>query len=127
MMAGVELERFRHFLPREQRASGAGKYTGWLSNRRMTRRAFAEAAGIPYPTIKAIETRGAKPRPATLAKIYALQKLIGASAQSELLPPNRAAEKMAARRERERDKWLDSMLAKARKPMSKKAQQHDLF
>jgi transcriptional regulator with XRE-family HTH domain len=116
----LDPDRFRKYLPAEKR------YVGWMG-RKMTRAEYSRASGICIPTLKQIETKGVKPRAVTLKKIEALQKLIGASEQSELLPPNRAAEKLAARRERERDKWLDSMLAKARKPMKKSAKQASIF
>ena len=123
----VELSRFRTYLPREKRTCGGGKYIGWLSGRRMTRKAFAEASGVPMVTLKQIELKGVKPRAKTIAKIEKLMAEVRATEQQEILPPNRAAEKVAARAERERDRWLDSILAKARRPMSKKAKQGGLF
>jgi len=99
----------------------------------MTRRAFAEASGIPVVTLKQIETHGVKPRAVTLAKIYALQKRIGADGQQEILDHKAeraaivAAAKLAAAREKALDKLHDKMLALARKPRKKSARQLSIF
>lgn len=99
----------------------------------MTRRAFAEAAGIPVVTLKAIETRGVKPRPATIAKIEKLMAEIRASEQSELLDDRatraaeKAAAKLAADKQRRLDAMLDRAMRAARRPMKKSAKQGGLF
>lgn len=92
--------------------------------RRVTRAAFARASGICIPTLKQIECRGVTPHPATLAKIEALQKLIGADLQAELLD-GLSAER-DRREEAERDRLLDKMMRRA-KPLKKTARQAGLF
>jgi hypothetical protein len=116
----MQLSRWRSFDPKTKLRSG------WYGRGKMTRKAYAEAVGVSVVVVKAWD-RGAKPRAGSLAKIAALQKLVSADRQCEILPPNRAAEKAAAKAERDRDRWLDKMLAQARKPLSKRARQRDLF
>jgi transcriptional regulator with XRE-family HTH domain len=123
----MEPERFRKYLPAEKR------YVGWMSNRRMTRKAFAAASGVPVVTLKQIELHNVTPRPATLAKIEALQKLIGADRQQEILDgratraAEKAAAKLAAKAEAALDAMLDRAMRAARKPLKKSARQGGLF
>ena len=100
-----------------------------MNGRRMTRKAYAEALGVNVVVVKSWEKRGVKPNAASLAKIAALQKLVGAMNQQEILDgkADRAAARVAAKAARELDRRLDRLLAQARKPLSKKARQRDLF
>ena len=118
----MENERFRFYNLREK------TYVGW-AGRRLTRKAFSEISKIPIPTLKQIETRGVRPRPATLARLAACQVAMGANLQAELLGDAavKSAARAAAKAERERDKWLDKMLRAARRPLSKKAKQGSIF
>ena len=98
----------------------------------MTRKAYAEALGVNVVVVKAWD-RGAKPRAGSLAKIYALQKLVSADGQQEILDDRatriaeKAAAKLAAEKQRALDAMLDRAMRAARKPMKKSARQHDLF
>jgi|GEM_PF-6985715 len=99
----------------------------------MTRAEFSRASGICVPTLKAIETKGVKPRPATIAKIERFMVEIRATEQSELLDDRatriaeKAAAKAAAARAKALDATMDRAMKAARKPLKKSAKQGGLF
>jgi len=122
----MPLKRWRDYDPVTRQRSG------WYGRRKMTRKAYAEALGVNVVVVKSWEMRGCKPSAGSLAKIYALQKLVGADGQQELL--DHEAEKAAARAEakaaadkaRALDKRMDAAMRRCR-PLSKKATQRSIF
>src|ERR1019366_1882774 len=120
------LSRWRHYDPKTKLRSG------WYGRGKMTRKAYAEALGVNVVVVKAWD-RGAKPRAGSLAKICALQKLVSADHQMEILDHKaeiaaaRAEAKLAATRAKALDAMLDAAMKAARRPMKKSAKQSGLF
>jgi len=124
----MSLDRFRRFDLQTR------SYRGFYAGRRLTRKLFSEISGISIPCLKLHDHDPSVPfKPLTIKKLRLLQLEVGAQNQICMIDRKaeiaaaRAEAKAAAKAEAARDKWLDKMLAQARKPLSRKSKQQAIF